>query len=184
VLPDGIFWDQKSQFVYILEGLKYVEDGVFYGLFVYFETKWYILWSCVVFFPVLVCCTQGDQIGRILVQLLIVYSGQIFWKLLKSPPFWAIFPHLRLSINFDKKGLGYFLCDFLTNPSGHPGCTEKNLATQFRVRFQSSSPRSTKIWRCLLFGTTQQLAPSFSSGPLPKELVHTQKNSADAIHPT
>jgi hypothetical protein len=63
-LPDGLFSNQKSQFLYILEGLamEYVgifyghlvtfsaiwsiicPFGVFYGHLVYFMAIWYILW--------------------------------------------------------------------------------------------------------------------------------------------
>jgi hypothetical protein len=59
-----IFWNQKSQFGQILEGLAMEDVGVFYGHVVYFMCIWYILVSFGIFmviwyiFPVLVCLDQ------------------------------------------------------------------------------------------------------------------------------
>jgi hypothetical protein len=36
--------------------------------------------------------------------------------------FGYFFPRIRLSINFDKNGLGYTLGHFFENASGHPVC--------------------------------------------------------------
>jgi hypothetical protein len=41
-LPDGIFFNQKSQFRSLLEGLSMEDDGVFYGHLVHFQTVWSI----------------------------------------------------------------------------------------------------------------------------------------------
>jgi hypothetical protein len=60
VLPDDTVSNQKSQFCSILEGLALEYGGIFYGHFVYFTAKWYILLPfgafCghLVHFPVLV----------------------------------------------------------------------------------------------------------------------------------
>jgi hypothetical protein len=64
VLPDGIFFNQNSQFGSILEGLAREDVGIFYGHFVYFTAKWYIL------------CPFGTFCGRL------VYF----------PPFWYVAP--------------------------------------------------------------------------------------------
>jgi hypothetical protein len=57
-LPDGLFSNQKSQFMYILEGLAMENLGIFHEDLVYFRAIgnfftaiWYILWSLVYFFP-------------------------------------------------------------------------------------------------------------------------------------
>jgi hypothetical protein len=48
-----------------LEGLAVEDVGIFYGRFVFFYGQmvnfmaiWYVLWSFVLFFTVLVCCTE------------------------------------------------------------------------------------------------------------------------------
>jgi hypothetical protein len=42
-LPDGILSNQKSQFGYILVGLRMENVGIFYGNFEYYTANWYIL---------------------------------------------------------------------------------------------------------------------------------------------
>jgi hypothetical protein len=42
-LPDGTFSNQKSQFVYIYEGLCVENVGKFYGHLVYFMAIWYVV---------------------------------------------------------------------------------------------------------------------------------------------
>jgi hypothetical protein len=44
-LPDGIFYNQKSQFGSILEGLAMEDVVTFYGNLVYFTAIGFILWS-------------------------------------------------------------------------------------------------------------------------------------------
>jgi hypothetical protein len=64
-LPDGLFLNQKSRFVYILEGFKMENVEIFYGQLEYLRTLvkfcdrlvhfvliWYIL------LPVLISCTK------------------------------------------------------------------------------------------------------------------------------
>jgi hypothetical protein len=67
VLPDGIFSNQKSQFVYILEGLAMEDVGIFRAILFYLTAKWYIFWPfvtlcghLVLFFHILVCCTKKN----------------------------------------------------------------------------------------------------------------------------
>jgi hypothetical protein len=50
-LPDGFFSDQKSQFGYILEGLRKDNVVIYSGHLEYFTTIGYILWSFDIFFP-------------------------------------------------------------------------------------------------------------------------------------
>jgi hypothetical protein len=57
---------------------------------------------------------QGDQIGRIFAQLLIVYFGQFSENYKSYPQFRGYFyPRLRWSNNFDKIVLGYILGDLI-----------------------------------------------------------------------
>jgi hypothetical protein len=57
-LPDGLFYYQKSQFGYILEGLGMENVGIFYDHLEYIMAFWYNLWrfgavsSHLVFFAV------------------------------------------------------------------------------------------------------------------------------------
>jgi hypothetical protein len=44
-LPDGLFSNQKSKFVELLEGLAMEDDGIFYGHLVYFTVFCCILWT-------------------------------------------------------------------------------------------------------------------------------------------
>jgi hypothetical protein len=51
-LPDGIFSNQLSKFVKILECLAMKDAGIFYVHLVYiFTAIWYILWLSGIFFP-------------------------------------------------------------------------------------------------------------------------------------
>jgi hypothetical protein len=49
VLPDGTFSNQKYQCGSNLEGLAMQDAGIFYGHFVYFTAKLYILWPFGIF---------------------------------------------------------------------------------------------------------------------------------------
>jgi hypothetical protein len=42
-LPDGLFSNQKPQFVYILEGLRLENIDIFYGHLEYLRASWDIL---------------------------------------------------------------------------------------------------------------------------------------------
>jgi hypothetical protein len=50
------FQAKIPKFGYILEGLAMEDVGIFYGQFVYFTDKWYILWPSGSFFGQLVYC--------------------------------------------------------------------------------------------------------------------------------
>jgi hypothetical protein len=68
LLPDGIFSFEKSQFWYILEGLR-MEICLLYFMavncilrpFLIFYDHWYVLWSFGIFSPVLVGCTKKTR---------------------------------------------------------------------------------------------------------------------------
>jgi hypothetical protein len=71
---------------------------------------------------------QGDQIGRIFAQWVIVSLGQCIWKLKKWLNFLSTLPTYALHVKrhvliniLTKNGLRYILGDFFTNSSGHPG---------------------------------------------------------------
>jgi hypothetical protein len=55
---------------------------------------------------------QGDQIGRYFAHCAIVYFGQFWWLLSKIA---MLFFHKKISVNFDKKWLGYISGYFFTN---------------------------------------------------------------------
>jgi hypothetical protein len=66
-------------------------------------------------------CVQCDQFGRIFVKWEIVYFGQFCEYYKSSPNFMATFFHGKsYKLIWTKNGLGYILCDFFTNASGHP----------------------------------------------------------------
>jgi hypothetical protein len=109
-LPDGMFSDQKSQIVYILEslGLENVGTytyimviwyilwpfGIFYGHLVYFMAIWNILWPFGTFL-----WTFGKYVG-------------ILWPFLNFVVIWYIFP--RFGIFYQEK-------------SGNPGYDRQRL---------------------------------------------------------
>jgi hypothetical protein len=66
-LPDGLFWNQKSQFGLSLVGLAMENIGIFYNHLVYFTAIGNILWPfgifcghLVYFSPFLVFCTRKN----------------------------------------------------------------------------------------------------------------------------
>jgi hypothetical protein len=80
---------------------------------------------------VLVFSNQGDQIGRIFAQWVIVYSGQVFFNYRSSPHCWAAFQQLRLCISalvLTKNGWATIWAIFLQTHlvtllvSSHQGC--------------------------------------------------------------
>jgi hypothetical protein len=66
-LPDGLFSNQKSQFLVNFGGSSNGKSwyilrpfGLFYSHLKYFMASWYILWSLGIFLPVLVFCTKKN----------------------------------------------------------------------------------------------------------------------------
>jgi hypothetical protein len=61
-----------------LEGLAIGDVGILYGHFVYFTAKWYMLWpfgGLLVFFPVLVSCTEKNLATVEFLGEIITYVG-------------------------------------------------------------------------------------------------------------
>jgi hypothetical protein len=65
---------------------------------------------------------QGDQIGQIFGYWVFLSFGRIFENCRSKINIWAtLFHDTRYILFLQKNGLGYILCDFFTNSSGHPG---------------------------------------------------------------
>jgi hypothetical protein len=60
---------------------------------------------------------QGDHIGRILAQWVIVYNRPVFKNCRSCPIFWLLF---ATALILTKNGMGYNFGQFLINSSGHP----------------------------------------------------------------
>jgi hypothetical protein len=71
---------------------------------------------------------QGDQIGRIFAQWVIVYFGQLL-KICKSNVFGYFIHQFSLYINFDTNVLGYILAAFFTSSSGHTAAKVESCET-------------------------------------------------------
>jgi hypothetical protein len=95
---------------------------------------------------------QGDNIGRIYDHWAIVCFGQFLKSNWNNAQFWALFQGIDyICVNFDKKGLGYILGDFFTNPSGHPdrALSRNRAALRSKLKCKKSSFFSG-LWRLFL----------------------------------
>jgi hypothetical protein len=85
---------------------------------------------------------QGDQIGRISAQWVIVYFGLFLWKFQKWPTFLGyFFPQLSWCINFDKMYWATFWAICFTNSSGHPGLRSYRQRKKVGMHFDKTTHR-------------------------------------------